>query len=309
MGYGIRVTDMNGDGGKEHGIKRQGIRFAFLTYQFARYPLEYSFRMAKTYGFEGVEVWGARPHAYAFDMDGSAVRQVLEWKKKYGVEISMYTPEILAYPYNLVSSSRKERTETIEYLKRSVETAAAIGTDKMQVTIKHPGYGRKREEVWEQMAEGLGAICRTAEREGVDIILESLSPSEGNVITCADDIAQIQKLAGSAALCTMIDVVPPFIANEPYSEYFDKLNDTMKYVHICNSDGSTEFHMQLNDPAGQIPLVDFFRILKRYRYDGWCSLELLAPYFRDPELYLSESARAIDEICAAANILRGGRET
>ena len=30
--------------------------FSFLTYQFARYPLEYCFRMAKEYGFEGVVV-------------------------------------------------------------------------------------------------------------------------------------------------------------------------------------------------------------------------------------------------------------
>lgn len=40
------------------------MKFSFLTYQFARYPLEYCFYMAKEYGFNGVEVWGARPHAY-----------------------------------------------------------------------------------------------------------------------------------------------------------------------------------------------------------------------------------------------------
>jgi len=79
----------------------------------------------------------------------------------------------------------------------------------------------------------------------------------------------------------------------------------MNYVHICNSDGATEFHMQLDDPAGVLPLVDFFRILKRNRYDGWCSVELLAPYFRDPELYLSQSMRAIDRICQEAGIARG----
>ena len=45
------------------------MKFAFLSYQFSRYPLEYCFQMAKEYGFQGVEVWGARPHAYAYDMD------------------------------------------------------------------------------------------------------------------------------------------------------------------------------------------------------------------------------------------------
>ena len=270
--------------------------FSFLTYQFARYPLEYCFRMAKEYGFEGVEVWGARPHAYAYDMDEKHIEDINLWEDKYGVRVSMFTPEILAYPYNIVSADEKERTETIEYLKRSLKVAAAIRTDKMQITIKHPGYGRDRRTVWNLMEEGLKELCEAAEKEKVDIILESLSPSEGNVITCADDIKEIQDRIGSKRLCTMIDMVPPFIANEPYAEYFDKLDSTMKYVHICNSDGKTEFHMQLEDPNGEIPLFDFFRILKRNKYDGWCSIELLALYFRDPELYLSESARTIEKI-------------
>ena len=273
------------------------MKFSFLSYQFSRYPLEYCFKMAREYGFHGVEVWGARPHAYAWDMDEEKIKKVLDWKKQYGVEISMFTPEILAYPYNLVSEDKKERDETVEYLTKSIETAAAIGTDKMQVTIKHPGYGRARKEIWDVMADGLGRLCAKAEKEGIDIILESLSPSEGNVITCADDIVQVQESVRSGALNAMIDVVPPLIANEPYSEYFDKLGNALKYIHISNSDGKTEFHMQLNDPKGELPLADFFKILKRYRYDGWCSTELLAPYFRDPELYLSESMRAIRNIC------------
>ena len=270
--------------------------FSFLTYQFARYPLEYCFRMAKEYGFEGVEVWGARPHAYAYDMDEKHIEDINLWEEKYGVKVSMFTPEILAYPYNIVSADEKERAETMEYLKQSLKVASAIRTDKMQITIKHPGYGRDRRTVWKLMEEGLKELCETAEEENVDIILESLSPSEGNVITCADDIKEIQDRVGSKRLCTMIDMVPPFIANEPYAEYFDKLDGTMKYVHICNSDGKTEFHMQLEDPKGEIPLFDFFRILKRNKYDGWCSIELLAPYFKEPELYLSEAARTIEKL-------------
>ncbi len=68
------------------------------------------------------------------------------------------------------------------------------------------------------------------------------------------------------------------IANEPYSEYFDNLNGTMKYVHICNSDGATDFHMQLDDPKGVLPLIDFFRISKKNNYDGWWSMSCLPQF-------------------------------
>ena len=280
------------------------MRFSFLTYQFCRFPLEYSFKMAKEYGFEGVEVWGARPHAYAYDVDKEYIGNINEWKKKYGVEISMFTPEILAYPYSFTSRMAKERKETLDYLIKSVEVAAAIGTDKMQITAPHPGYGINRKEVWSNLVENVAALAKRGEEVGVDIIIESLSPSEGNLITTADDLLDLFEEVGSPALKSMIDVVPPIIANEPFSEYFDKLKDKMVYIHICNSDGVTEFHMQLDDPRGVIPITDMFTVFQRKEYKGWCSLELLAPYFKDPELYLAQAARVINTVCKELNIER-----
>jgi len=282
------------------------MKFSFLTYQFCRYPLEHCFYMAKVYGFEGIEVWGGRPHAYAYDMDTQMVTQVNNWKKKYGIEISMFTPEILAYPYSLTSRLEIERRETIQYLITSVETAASIGTNKMQIVAPHPGYGVDRKLVWQRLVDGVGQLCKRAEQIGVDIIMEALSPSEGgNILTTADDLLDLFKDVGSSALKAMIDVVPPVIANEPFTEYFDKLKDKMAYIHFSNSDGVTEFHMQLDDLKGVIPIIDMFRVFQRHGYNGWCSLELLAPYFKDPELYLAQSTRIINEICNTLKIKRG----
>lgn len=280
------------------------MKFSFLTYQFCRFPLEYSFKMAKYYGFEGVEVWGARPHAYAYDMDKEDIEAIKSWKKKYQLEISMFTPEILAYPYNFASNIDNERRETLDYLIRSVEVAAAMGTNRMQITCPHPGYGRKRSEAWGYLVDGVAKLVKRAEEVGVDIIMESLSPSEGNLITTADDLLDLFEEVNSKNLKGMLDIVPPVIANEPISEYFDKLKDKMAYIHICNSDGTTEFHMQLDDPRGVLPMTDVFSIFQREGYEGWCSLELLAPYFKDPELYLAQAARTIDQICSKLNISR-----
>ena len=87
------------------------MKFSFLTYQFARYPLEYCFYMAKEYGFNGIEVWGARPHAYAYDMDNTMIRQVIDWKKKYGIEISMFTPADTFFHTDSAFHSPAEKTE------------------------------------------------------------------------------------------------------------------------------------------------------------------------------------------------------
>ena len=278
------------------------MKFSFLSYQFCRFPLEYCFEMAQKHGFDGVEVWGARPHAYAYDMDRDAVGAVNGWKKRYGVEVSMFTPEILAYPYSLVSRSGKEFEETVAYLTRSVEVAAGIGARYMQITAPHPGYRIDRKAVWNQLVEGVGRLCDRAAGLGVDVLMESLTPSEGNLITTAGDLKALIDEVGSPALKGMLDLVPPVVANEPFSEYFWALGDRMAYVHLCNSDGATEYHSQLDDAGGVIPMEELFLLLKRQGYDGWCSLELLAPYFKDPELYLIQAARVLERICASLGI-------
>lgn len=273
------------------------MKLSFLTYLFRRYPLNYAFKMGQEYEFDGIEIWGGRPHGYCYDMDEGTLADIRKWKEMYGLEISMFVPEILAYPYSMTSRIANERRDSINYLLKSVEVAAALGTDKMQVTAPHPGYLVKKDVAWDYLVDSMQKICRRAEELGVIIVFETLTFSEGgNLSTSVDDVVKLIQDVGENSLCSMIDVVPPFIANEPFSEYFDKLGDKMCYLHICNNDGMTEIHTQLDDPNGQIPLIDFFRIVKRYNYIGWASVELLAPYFRDPELYLSGAKRVLNKI-------------
>ena len=268
------------------------MKFSFLTYLFCRFPLEHSFQMAQYYGFDGIEIWGARPHAYAYDMDVAAVREILEMKKKYGVEISAYTPEILAYPYNLASPLKKEREETEEYLMRALETTAALEGQRMLLTLPHPGHLARKRDIWKLVLEPLRRLCARAEALGVTVVLETLTPSESNLVTTADEASALIEDVGSQAMTAMMDLVPPVIANEPVSNYFDFLQNRMDYIHLCNSDGVTEFHARLDE--GVLPLQDVFTLLKRQKFEGWCSLEILAPYYKDPELYLAQSKRLIE---------------
>ena len=52
------------------------MKFSFLSLQFKRWPLDICFKLASHYGFDGVEIWGARPHAYPFDIDSRAAASI-----------------------------------------------------------------------------------------------------------------------------------------------------------------------------------------------------------------------------------------
>ena len=282
------------------------MKLSFLTLLFKRFPLEYCFKVAHDYGFEGIEIWGGRPHAYYYDMDKQAIADLNSWKKKYGLEISMFVPEILSYPYNMCSRLATERRDAVDYLVKSTELAAAMGTERIQITAPHPGYLVNKDEVWEHLVYGLTKISERAGELGVKVIIEHLSYSEGgDLLTTADDLVKVIRDVNRPALYSMIDVVPPFLANEPYAECLEKLGEKMDYLHLCNNDGVSEVHTPLDDPNGVLPLKDFFRVIKRYGYNGWASIELLAPYFREPEMYLAGSIKYLESILDEVGIARG----
>lgn len=270
------------------------MKITALTYLFNRYSLESVFQLFHHYGLDGVEIWGGRPHAFVKDLDDKAIDDINQWSEKYKLPVSMYVPEILAYPYHPCSRLLAERKDALKYLRCALAAAKKMNTSLMQMTIPHPGYGRDKAEIWDQLMEFFSELVEEAEKQEVKIVIESLSPSEGgNLIANADDLGQVLTTIDSPYLTAMIDVVPPFIAQEPYSEYFEKLKGKIEYIHLCNTDGQTEWHMSLDNPEGQIPLTAFMHILKRYQYDGWVSLELLSPYFGNPELYFAESLRIL----------------
>ena len=228
------------------------MQLSFLSYLFRRFPLEYSFAAAGRYGFDGVEIWGARPHAYPPDLDAGEIADIRRAARENRVRISAYTPELLAYPYNLVSPLEKEREETQQYLARALEIAAELEAERVLFTLPHPGYAARREKVLAEAVQRLKQLSDLAQRLGVKLMLETLSPSESSLITTADEAQDLLEQVASDAMTVMLDLVPPTIANEPLASYLDRFAGRLDYVHVCNSDGASEFHAELGQ--GVLPL-------------------------------------------------------
>ncbi len=257
------------------------MKISLLSNLFANFPLEKAFEIISAQGYDGIEIWGGRPHGYTFDMDEEHVENILKWKEIYNLEVSMYTPEVLLYPYNLSSFDAKERRETVSYLKHSVKTASCIGCHRMQITTGHCGFYTDKRKAWDWLTQGVQELAEAAEKAGVDLILEGLSQMEGNMVLRCDEIAELIERVGSPRVKGMIDMVTPMLMCETFSEYFVKLGDKMDYIHCIDSDSVSFDHMYPG--SGTIPFEEALALIMSYGYNGWLSCELLSP--RSPELW------------------------
>lgn len=271
------------------------MKLSFLSMLYMRYPLEKAFEAAARQGYDGVEVWGGRPHAYGPDVDERRAEEIRGYAEKYHVEIPMFCAEILSYPYNIATTDVKERKDTLEYLKKSIDAASMIGAPGMLITIGHAGYGTKKKENFRNIVGVVKELAEHAEKKNVDLVVEPLTVQESNTIVFLDDVLELFDAVGSPRLKSMLDTVMPMTNWETYTEYFEKLGvgDKLAYIHLEDSSGTDQFHRPIG--TGILDFDEIFSLIRKYGYDGWISLELISSYIREPEMASGREIRRVRE--------------
>ena len=275
------------------------MKISVLSNLFLRFPLEKAFEMVSNAGFDGLELCGIRPHAYAYDMDEKRCGEILGFKEKYQLEIPMYSPELLQYPYNLSSPYKQEREDTVDYVCRCIETAKAVETTRVQLTCGHAGYFTDRKENIRNTTEALKRVAEHAEKYGIDLIVEPLTIMESNTVVMLDTLVDIMNEIGSPNIKSMIDSAMVMTNWEPVDTYFHKLGDKLDYIHWGDSLGIAENHMLIG--TGMIEAESFFKIVHQHGYDGWVSIELFGKFTREPEMHASHQQRVLRDIISAYN--------
>ena len=270
------------------------MKFALMSLDFKRLPLEDCFRMAKEYGMDGVEIFCSRRHLHLPTFGREEAEEILAYRKKYGVEIPMLTPSTLGKDVCLCSDDPAERADGIAIYKLGIDAAQQLEVPRVLVTADHPGYFRDPDEIWSTLVESVAELASYAEPRGVRVIIEPVTPMESPVVTTAGDCARLIREVGSPALGAMLDIVPPVVVHEPISQYFQLLGERMEYVHICNTDGVTDAHLRLEE--GVLPVPDVLNTLAHHGYEGFVTTELYTENYRDPELLLSNTARVLGQI-------------
>ena len=82
------------------------MKIALFTAPYLNYPLERAFQAAAKYGYDAIELSGARPHAYAPDVMNGGAAQILWWKNTTCLLWTMYL-RILVVPTAWCSRTRR----------------------------------------------------------------------------------------------------------------------------------------------------------------------------------------------------------
>lgn len=267
------------------------MKIGMFTSGYQRNPLEHCFEDAKRFGYDYIELWGARPHAYAYDLEKGEIEEIKRLIKKYDMPVLGYVPEHNAYPYNFMIGSEIQWEDTMNYLKTCLRMTKEMGAEYMMISPAHSGYLTTYDEMWERLERSVKVLVDEAERLEITLIIETLTPYETNVFKSANDVVQLFNKVKSEHLVGMCDLVPPYVQHESILSYIDKLQEKMVHFHIIDGEMSSDTHLVPGE--GTIPLPELFKELKYLGYNKTATIELVTNYINEPRLY---ARRAIDRV-------------
>ncbi len=270
------------------------MKIGMFTSGYQRNSIEDVFKDAKRFGYDYIELWGGRPHAFAPDLKNGDIRHIRELIEKNDMPVRGYTPEHNAYPYNFMIGSEAMRRDAVDYLKLSMDMGKEMGADFTLMSPAHAGYDATTAEIWERLIKTMRELTAYAEKINHKIVLEALTPFESNVCKSANDLAEVFRQVPSEYLVGVCDIVPPFLQQESIMAYFDKLGDKMYHMHVVDSDGISDTHILPGE--GRIPLRELMHEVKEINYQGTMTVELVTAYINEPRLYAHRAIHNLREL-------------
>lgn len=255
-------------------------QLAGMNCHYAHYPFTYYLDSIAEAGVKNVEIWAASPHLHVDDVTPQKAQEARRTIQDRGLKLICYTPETVVYPVNIAAPEEDIRKRSLAFESRGIEITAELGCKMMLVTSGWGYLNQNREESLGRAMEGLAYLTAKAEREGILLALEHLSPISSNLINTAQDLRRAVDEIGSPNLKAMLDTCQVGLVHEHIRDYLELLGKDLVHVHLV--DGTPGGHLAFGD--GNLPLKEFVDTLGEYGYEGCLSMEIAdRRYFMDPK--------------------------
>lgn len=245
---------------------------------------------AKKFGFDGVEIDLKRPHGFPGDLDAAKCKEISEYIKKQGLELSAVAGN------NNFSSPRAEDLENeLLMLKEQIRVAEEMGAPLLRVFAAWKGVTFRegiasydiaakyfnymdstKNEVHDRVVTCLSEGVKWAERAGVVLVLQNHPPVTDTYLHMLDFVNEVN----SPFLQCCLDAPNCGWYNQS-DEYLTKaVKDVGKLQRHTHASG--EFELDSNNNPVNIPweremivtnYPAFIKALKQTGYEGYISYE------------------------------------
>jgi len=269
-------------------------RLSLSSFLYLNYPLIEAIRRISQAGYNGIDIWGGRPHAYRRDLRQFEIEELKGLLKSFNLGVASFIPAQFRYPTCLCSNNEIIRQDSVAYIQDSIRTAFALGAPIVSVCPGHSLFGQGEVEAWRSLRTSLDDICLFAMPFNIQIAIEPADRYETDLIqTVADALRMINELDRDN-LGVVLDTGHAHVVGESSVDALATAQDRLFHIHIDDNHGLRDQH--LIPGKGSFDFTAFLKALEKSRYQGYLGVELGWDDTPDPDSAALQTLRYIKSL-------------
>lgn len=261
-------------------VKAPRVKFAQSSFVYHNYSLQYAIRSLGQLGYDGIAVWGGRPHMYRQDLHAH-LPEIRDLLARYRLAACHVIPAQFRYPSLLSSTNEKVRRDSVRYIMDNADNALLLGAPSVHICAGFSPFDEPRERGWEQLRRSLRDILEYTRGTGLHIYIEPAHRFESNQILTLNDGLRMIREIDDPQLGILLDTGHLHVNGEDLAEGVAKLGRLLGHIDLDDNDGSADSHLMPGQ--GTIDFGPFVAALTRSGYSGYVAVELGMAYAFDPE--------------------------
>jgi len=271
------------------------MNFAQSSFVYFNYSLADAIRHLHRFGYQGIEVWGGRPHMYRHDLDAEldSIKGLLD---QCGMTVPNLIPAQFRYPTILCSSNEAIRRDSVSYIKDAIQNALHINARSLSLCSGMTLHGESIEQGWKHLRQSIVELLDYTDSTNLLLLIEPAHKAESTLIlTVADGLRMIREI-GSERLGICLDTGHAHVNGEDLAQVVRDLENVPLHIHIDDNKGDSDSHAIPGE--GNIDYRPFVRALREINYSGFVSAELGFQYTLDPDAAVQKTHAALSEMFA-----------
>ncbi len=267
------------------------MKLAVVSSVFANYRLEDVLPPVARAGYEGIDLWGGRPHVFRSDLGPGRLRALRRQAADLGLEIASVMPAFYRYPFSLTTTDERVRQDSLAYMRESIDNAVQLGAQSVLVVPGRSLHGQTRDDAWARMSDSLATIAEVGAAAGVRIGVEAVNHYVSDLVINAEDALRLIRPLGRDNLGVILDSGHIHLAGETGVEQVRALGGLLYQVHLNDNDGRK--HQGLVPGDGSFNYQPLLETLSEMNFSGFLSVELSWDYSVDPEPHIASAAQRV----------------
>jgi sugar phosphate isomerase/epimerase len=215
-------------------------------------------------GIQHLEVWLER---------GDWTEEDSRWlRKEMGdLDCIIHAPFI---NFSLVGTHQNILKASLEGLKRAVDLSEILQAKVITIHLGRQPIYMSTEEAYEIASAYIENLLEYT-TDKIKLSVENLPAKGGSSTRYPTMLEDIEKLLNRFKdLFATVDIGHCILNNDQYIPFFEKYSDRIVDIHLHNAKAGGGDHYSLQ-AKGDLDIEDFFELLKKVKYKGYITLEVL----------------------------------